>query len=79
MRVSYVHCSAAGASTGVRWSTITAASTGVLWGASTGINPGVTISAVPPELYAQCAFNAGGMTDFVPRGLQPRDGTCSAA
>ncbi len=38
----------------------------------TGINPGVTISAVAPELFAQCGLNAGGMTDFVTRGLQPR-------
>ena len=40
-----------------------------LWGTNTGINPGVTISAVPSELYAQCGLNAGGMTDFVTRGL----------
>ena len=58
-----------GASTWDGWDTSTGASTGDGWDTSTGINPGVTISAVPPELYAQCGFNAGGMTDFVTRGL----------
>ena len=54
----------------------TRASTKDRWGTITGINPGVTISAVPPELFAQCGLNARGMTDFVTRGLQPRGWRC---
>jgi hypothetical protein len=37
----------------------------VEWGTITGINPGVTLSVVPPELYAQCGFNARVMKDIV--------------